>query len=276
MNLSLRRAVNRAMLWFQFLRQFKGLTFHSWLNLLVSAIFEVFTSLVTRLHNPRLVLRGLDFFYSKSLGATFCVRGGTDDLYYLLMYREGPVQRFIESVLRPGDVFVDVGANVGFYTILAAMKGARVIAVEAVPLTAAVLKANIKLNGFENVVEVIDKCASDGEHKIKVYVPKSGHFGLATVNSSRFNSALVFEVECIPLDKVLKDVERIRTVKLDVEGSELAVLNGLERALEKIDYVIAEVSDREVILRLLKHGFKVRPLGFTTYVVAVKVRKRSL
>jgi len=247
MSLSLRRAVNRAMLWFQFLRQFRGLTFHSWLNLLISAVFEVFASLVTRLHNPRLVLRGLDFFYSRPLGATFCVRGNSDDLYHLLMYREGPVQRFIEGVLRPGDVFVDVGANIGFYTILAALRGARVIAVEAVPLTAAVLRANVKLNGFENVVKIIDKCASDGERKIKIYVPKSGHFGLATINSSRFNSVLVFEVECVPLDKVLKDVGYIKIVKVDVEGSELAVLNGLERALEKIDYMIIEISSKEVI-----------------------------
>jgi len=152
---------------------------------------------------------------------------------------------------------VDVGANVGFYTILAALKGARVVAVEAVPLTVAILKANVKLNGFENVVEVIDKCASDGEHKIKIYVPKSGHFGLATVNSSRFNSTLVFEVECISLDKVLKNVKHIRIVKLDVEGSELAVLNGSERVLEKVNYIIVEVSGREVIQWFLKHGFKV-------------------
>jgi len=258
------------MLWFQFLRQFEGLTFHSWLNLLISAIFEVFASLVTRLHNPRLWLKGIDFFYSKPLGATFCVRGNTDDLYHLLMYREGLVQRFIESLLRPGDVFVDVGANVGFYTVLAALRGAKVIAVEAVPHTVVILKANVKLNNLENVVNVVDKCASDARRRIRIYIPKSGHFGLASVDSSRFEESNVIEVECIPLAEVLDDFEHIKAVKIDVEGSELMVLRGIEDLLTNIDFLIVETSDPSVVSFLKSRGFRVLPLGFTTYLLATK------
>jgi len=269
----LRRVISRAMLWFLILRQFRGLTIHSWFNLYVSALFEVLASLVARLHNPKLWLKGLDLFYSKPLKAFFCVRGGTDDIYHLLMYRERAVQCTVEAVLKPGDVFVDVGANVGFYTVLAALRGARVVTVEAVPHTVAVLRANIKLNGLDDRIKVVDRCASDRKYKAKFYIPKSGHYGVATINSSRFDSAHVVEVECIPLDEVLKDVERIRIVKMNVEGSELAVLKGLKETLGRIDYIVVEVSDREVISTLLKRGFEVRFLGFTTYILAFKTYK---
>jgi len=273
MRAMLGRVIFRAMLWFSFLRQFRGLTLHSWFNLYISALFEVLASFVARLYNPKLWLEGLDLFYSKPLKAFFCVRGGTDDLYHLLMYREGAVQRAIETGLMPGDVFVDVGANVGFYTVLAALRGARVISVEAVPHTVAVLRANIKLNGLEDRVKVVDKCASDRKHKAKFHIPKSGHYGLATINGSRFDATNVVEVECIPLNEVLKDVKHVRIVKIDVEGSELAVLNGLKEALERIDHIIVEVSNRKVIPVLLEQGFKVYPLGFTTYILASRAHR---
>jgi len=268
-----RRVISRAMLWLSILRQFRGLTLHSWLNLYISALLEIVTSFVVRLHNPRLWLKGVNLFYSKPLKAFFCVRGGTDDLYYLLIHREGAVQRVIEAVLKPDDVFVDVGANVGFYTVLAALRGARVIAVEAVPHTVAVLLANIKLNGLEDRVKVADRCASDHKRKAKLYIPKSGHYGLATINSLKFGSVNVIEVECVPLDEVLRDVGRVRIMKIDVEGSELAVLNGLRETLERIDCMVIEVSNKEVISMLLKQGFKVRPLGFTTYILASRTHR---
>lgn len=266
----IRRVVTRMLIWLNIVRQFRGLTIHAWLNMLTSALIEVLASFLVKLSNPKLWLKGLDFFFSKPLKAFFCVRGGTDDLYHLLMYREGAVQHTIEAVLRPNDVFVDVGANVGFYTVLAALRGARVISVEAVPHTAAVLRANIKLNGLNDRVKVADKCASNRRHKVRLYIPKSGHYGLATIDDSRFDSVHVVEVECVPLDEVLKDVERVRIVKIDVEGSELAVLKGLEKTLERIDYIIVEVSNREVISMLIRWGFEVRFLGFTTYILAFK------
>jgi len=144
------------------------------------------------------------------------------------------------------------------------------MAVEAMLRTVDVLRANIKLNGLEEVVKVLNKCAFDRRHKAKFYIPKRGYHGLATINNSRFDSIHVVGAECVPLDEVLKDFERIRIAKIDVEGSELAVLKGLERTLERIDYTIVEVSDNEVVSMLLKQGFKVHYLGFTTHILASK------
>jgi hypothetical protein len=61
---------------------------------------------------------------------------------------------FVLHLLRPGDVFYDVGANVGSYTLLAATAGARVHAFEPSPPTAARLRRNVALNALEERVQV--------------------------------------------------------------------------------------------------------------------------
>jgi len=96
---------------------------------------------------------------------------------------------------------------------------------------------------------------------------------LATVDASRFEESNIIEVECIPLAKVLGCFEHIKAVKIDVEGSELMVLRGMENILAKVDFLIVEISDSSVISFLKSRGFKMLPLGFTTYVLAVKKKK---
>jgi len=61
-------------------------------------------------------------------------------------------------------------------------------------------------------------------------------------------------------------------VKIDVEGAEYEVLKGMEKSLDKVRYIIIEVSRNaeEVVDLLLKHGFKVKRMGFTTYILAYR------
>ena len=108
--------------------------------------------------NPKLLRPG--FYLIKPYNIVIYVRG-TDDFYYALPRREGSVHDFIVSVLKEGDVFVDVGANIGYYTILGSkLVGSKglVIAVEPVPDTVKILRFNLRLNDIKNVL-VIDKAA---------------------------------------------------------------------------------------------------------------------
>jgi len=268
----LRRVVSRIGIWLAILKQFRPLTIHSGLNLLISSALEIIASPVVELSNPRLWLKGLDFYYSKSLRVLFCVRGGKDDIYQIISYREGDVQRIVESSLSEDDVFVDIGANVGFYTVLAALRGAQVFSVEAIPSTATVLKINVKLNKLEDRVKVINKCASDSKKRVSFCIPAGHYYGLATMNCSKFSAVEFIEVECEPLDEVLKCVNHIRAIKIDVEGSELAVLNGLRNTLKRVDLVIVEVSNAEVYSMLKEHGFKIYSLKHRPYIAAVKAK----
>lgn len=82
------------------------------------------------------------------------VKGGTDDFYQMIPGREKDVEEFIKLCLKTRSVFVDVGANIGYYTLIASklvdLQG-RVYTIEPIPSTATILKANVKLNGCSNV-----------------------------------------------------------------------------------------------------------------------------
>ncbi|MCL5445113.1 MAG: FkbM family methyltransferase [Actinobacteria bacterium] len=122
--------------------------------------------------------------------------------------------------LQPGDLFVDVGANVGTYSVLAASLGASVVAVED---TAALLRENIELNGF-NTVEVVQAAAGA--------VPGSVRYtsGLDSVN--RIDSTGAVEVEMVTLDQLIGS-RTVAGLKVDVEGFELEVLKGATSALSR-------------------------------------------
>jgi len=125
--------------------------------------------------------------------------------------------------LTPGDLFVDVGANIGIYSILAAERGARVIAVEPDPDTAARLQSNADLNGYS--IEVLE-CAL-AEHLSR----ESFTVGLDCLNHlADPGPSGVRQVEVRTLDDIIGE-SRVRGVKIDVEGAELRVLQGAERAL---------------------------------------------
>ncbi|MHB8318888.1 MAG: FkbM family methyltransferase [Acidimicrobiales bacterium] len=123
--------------------------------------------------------------------------------------------------LQPGDLFFDVGANVGTYSVLAASLGASVVAVEAAEDTAALLRENVALNGF-NTVEVIQAAAGA--------VPGSVRYtsGLDSVN--RIDSTGAVEVEMVTLDQLIGS-RTVAGLKVDVEGFELEVLKGASSAL---------------------------------------------
>jgi hypothetical protein len=79
--------------------------------------------------------------------------GATGNLYVGL--QEFEEMAFMLHQLRPDDVFVDVGANVGAYTLLAGTAGARCVAFEPVPATFRALRDNVRLNGLQTRVRVV-------------------------------------------------------------------------------------------------------------------------
>ncbi len=106
----------RLLLWLRILRFFNGLTIRSWLNLFVSLLVDIISLLTTKhIRNPKLLWPGL--YLVKQYNFIIYVRGA-DDIYHALPRREDRAHDFIVSVLRSSDVFVDVGANIGYYTIL--------------------------------------------------------------------------------------------------------------------------------------------------------------
>jgi FkbM family methyltransferase len=127
-----------------------------------------------------------------------------------------------QQVLRPGDLFIDVGANIGSYTIWAADLGAEVIALEPSEDTFGLLRENVALNGYP--VRTIQAAAGS--------VCGTARFtsGQDTVN--RMDPHGSVETTMVTIDSVIED-RAVAGMKVDVEGSEIEVLRGCERALSE-------------------------------------------
>ena len=168
--------------------------------------------------------------------------------------------------LREGDLFIDVGSNVGSYTILACgAKKARGFAFEPVPNTYKKLQENIRLNHIENIVHTfnIGLGANVGELSFTSSMDCMNH---ALSDGEVDSEAIIVTVST--LDLILKDESPI-LIKIDVEGFETCVLQGSENTLSKpsLKVVIMELKgngnrykyDENKILELMKSK------GFNTY-----------
>jgi FkbM family methyltransferase len=266
----LSRFISRTFLWLKFLRSFRGLSFKGQINIFISALFDIFFHSISGwAYNPKTLLSGV--YEIKPYGILVYERGDTEDLYHTLPRREEDVHDFILDNLKTGDIFIDVGANIGYYTILASKRvgaGGKVFAVEPVPQTVKVLKFNIKLNGLRNVT-VIDKAAWNSYCKLKMKIAFD-EFGCA----SFFHNGVEVDVNAIPLDGVLADVPKIKLIKVDVEGAEYEVLQGLGQTLTRTEYVVLELSRKvNECLKLLKEcGFTCEKMKFTSYYVCCKTQ----
>jgi FkbM family methyltransferase len=141
-------------------------------------------------------------------------------------YYERQMLPFIK--LESDNVFIDVGAHIGKYTIYAARKCKIVIAIEPDPINFRVLLSNIRLNNLQNVI-ALNIAAYDKEDKIRLYTAE-GSLGA----SIKINRDLGYtEVDAKPLDTVLEvlGVNKVDLVKIDVERSECEVLKGMKRIL---------------------------------------------
>lgn len=170
-------------------------------------------------------------------------------------YARGTVERHVQQAIadhvKPGDVFYDVGANIGFFSVLAARlvgPDGRVHAFEPEPRNAAAVRRNAKLNGFATIT-VHEAAVADTVGTIRLIVTE--HPGGATIdaNSAGADAQRTIEVKSVTLDSL--DAEPATFVKIDVEGTEPAVLRGMLRlAAEHKPLILVEADDpREQKLR---------------------------
>lgn len=198
-------------------------------------------------------------------GARFFVRNGetgvTGNIYTGL--DEFQDMGFVLHFIRSGDVFCDVGANVGSYSILAcAACGASGVAFEPVPETFGRLVENIRLNGLESRVSCVNLAV--GEVEGRLYFTDDGDtVNHALVPGSDLGSSV--SVGVTTLDSAFGD-EVPALIKIDVEGFEAAVIRGGRGVLgsTRLQALIVETigsgarygwDEAEIFLTLEKYGF---------------------
>jgi len=143
---------------------------------------------------------------------------------------EPHVTRLIPKLLSEGDVFADVGAHMGYYTLIASKSvgpTGRVYALEPSSATRSLLEENVKRNHAGNVRVL--SVAAGAEHGDGVLqMPAAGDAARMSVKTG--DSTEGEPVSIVPLSDIFErdDVERLRLVKIDVEGYEDRVLQGIE------------------------------------------------
>jgi FkbM family methyltransferase len=165
------------------------------------------------------------------------------------------------ALLQPGDVFIDVGANIGYHSLLAArLVGARgrVFSIEPAPQIRASFEHNLALNPELSAlcnITMLPYCASDQTGTVLLSAPDSGNSGETTMRTLG-PDAIVTEVESRTLDAMLEgaDLSRCPLLKMDVEGAEYLAVTGMESTLDRHPHIslMLEVDDR--FMRDLGHS----------------------
>ncbi|MFK8051170.1 MAG: FkbM family methyltransferase [Halioglobus sp.] len=142
----------------------------------------------------------------------------------------------ILNLLGPGQVFVDVGANIGYFSIVAANlvgRSGQVVAFEPDPANYSLLKASIALNGFEDRTLAVEAGLSDSDSNGQLYL-STENFGDHQIYSAEE------ERDSLPItlhngaNFLRSRIERLDLLKVDTQGSEFAVIEGLMPLLREL------------------------------------------
>jgi FkbM family methyltransferase len=189
------------------------------------------------------------------------------DYSYLLHEHEPGTQKLLQKSLKPGNIAVDVGANIGYLTLLMARlvsPNGKVYAVEPGEDNLLCLRKNIELNSCTNV-EVLPVAAGAKRSSRPLYIREAGT--LHSFYPRTEGHALASQVSEMPLDELLAGI-KIDLIKIDVEGAEIDVLAGMERILRNDPEIQCIIEWNPIALKraghtsnelpelLIQHGFQ--------------------
>ncbi len=236
--------------------------------------------LVERHLNAALRDRPLHRMARTRFGATFAV--DTQDLIqrylYLFGVWEPHMTRWLQRRLQPGDVFVDVGANIGYYSVLASRlvgRNGKVVSVEASPAFHRILLRHAQRNGCANI-RAINAAVSDRDELLTFILASSRNMGANSIVPYDGPAESTFQIAARPLPALLteEEITRARVIKIDVEGAEGGVVRGLlpllgrvrpdaELTVEVTPQRMAELGESvdDLLEAVRAHGFHVYHLA---------------
>ncbi len=246
--------------WFNVLLEMNGISRRDKIILLFSAIVAPLTALrnMDGFQPPQL-LSDINV-YAKGVGE-FSLRAQTDDIIHILSAREPKQRKIIEQTLRQGDVFIDAGANIGFYTIIAANcvgPTGSVYAIEMMPPTAERLRLNLSKNNITNV-HVIENALSHIDDEIITATTFEGKYGQSSIAANLYDNdrSIRYDVKTAKLDSLLSNIGKISLIKMDLEGAEYHALMGSSNIISRCDAILYEnnAMDPRISNFLTDNGF---------------------
>jgi FkbM family methyltransferase len=153
-----------------------------------------------------------------AIGAKVLLRGS----------HEPALTELLGTLLSPGGVFVDVGANIGYHTLFACARvgpGGRVVAVEPSPDNCDLLRASASRNGFSNLV--VHQVAAADQPRVVGFQQEFGSNRQISLSDEGGG------IQALTLDEILKGEDRIDVLKIDIEGAEGLAINGARETLAR-------------------------------------------
>ncbi|WP_418318620.1 FkbM family methyltransferase [Piscinibacter sakaiensis] len=140
----------------------------------------------------------------------------------------------LRSFRKPRSVFLDIGANLGVFSLRLApmLRHGRIFAFEPNPRIHDLFARSSFLGGFDPTIRILPFGASDSEREVSFHVPRD-HAGGGAIGSGGASDGDQFTIQVKRLDDWLPQDLRVDIVKIDVEGHELAVLRGMQRILDR-------------------------------------------
>lgn len=205
----------------------KGMSFFSGRGLTRFGPLRSMRSLVLRFYQSRLTPR-----VARVQGHKMYLDSRDSLLLALSGVHEPTETRLVRDTVKPGDIVLDIGANIGYYTlILAELVGehGRVFAFEPDPSNFALLKRNVEENGYSNVV-LEQKAVSHKTGTIRLHLSPNHMADHRTYDSG--DGRAWVDLQSVRLDDYFNDYEgRIDFIKMDVQGAEAGIIEGAHTLL---------------------------------------------
>jgi FkbM family methyltransferase len=204
------------------------------------------------------------------------LRKGSKDFHMFCLRREEEISDYIK--IYNNETFVDIGANVGYYTLKVAKEyqnnSIKIIAIEAHPENYKALCKNIELNNFSNI-KAINKAVSAQKGVVTMYERKSlnrvqpeWYTIQPIISGNQLDKKYSIQIESDTLDNIL-DKDKADFIKIDIEGAEVEALKGAQKTLKSLRKIIVEIHENnfDKIKKILEEN------GFETETIINKLEK---
>ena len=204
-------------------------------NPLVVKVMHAYMGLALR--NPILVNNSFYMYLDSQYGNTLML----DKTY------EPDGTAAIDSAIKDGWIALDLGANIGYFTLLMAQKCRKVYSFEPSDSAFGLLQKNVKLNKLQDKVTLENKAVGSASSNMKLYHEPLGSGGNSFVNIAGGDSE---DVECVSLDEYFKGKEKPDIIKMDVEGWEEDAILGGKEVFKNAQFILFE---NNVTLLVARH-----------------------
>jgi len=185
---------------------------------------------------------------------------------------ERDLMEAVERFLTDGAVCYDLGASIGYVSLLMARKASRVYAFEPSPIAQAEMRRHIAANGFTNIV-IVDRPVSDSEHEVRFAVSDVAYDSMIPLGET---TVPTLKLTTVALDEFVNEHEWPDLIKIDVEWHEGHVLEGARKILARGTAVIlCELhgvdAARHVVDLLRQHGYRTTTLSGSDFEIPATI-----